>query len=54
MRHYGMEGRKIQTGQGNENGDIEQRHASAWVLPQQLGMARPWRSLFHQRSMTGK
>ena len=26
MRHYGMEGRKIQTGQPNENGDIEQRH----------------------------
>src|SRR5215467_9723740 len=26
MRHYGMEGRKIQTGQANENGDIEQRH----------------------------
>jgi hypothetical protein len=26
MRHYGMEGRKIQPGQANENGDIEQRH----------------------------
>lgn len=26
LRHYGMEGRKIQTGQGNENGDVEQRH----------------------------
>jgi hypothetical protein len=26
LRHYGMEGRKIQTGQANENGDIEQRH----------------------------
>jgi hypothetical protein len=26
MRHYGMEGRKIQTGRPNENGDIEQRH----------------------------
>ncbi len=26
LRHYGMEGRKIQTGQPNENGDIEQRH----------------------------
>jgi hypothetical protein len=26
MRHYGLEGRKIQTGQANENGDIEQRH----------------------------
>jgi len=26
LRHYGMEGRKIQTGHGNENGDIEQRH----------------------------
>jgi hypothetical protein len=26
LRHYGIEGRKIQTGQPNENGDIEQRH----------------------------
>ena len=26
LRHYGMEGRKIQAGQANENGDIEQRH----------------------------
>jgi hypothetical protein len=26
LRHYRMEGRKIQTGHGNENGDIEQRH----------------------------
>jgi hypothetical protein len=26
LRHYGMEGRKIQTGRANENGDIEQRH----------------------------
>jgi hypothetical protein len=26
LRHYDMEGRKIQTGRANENGDIEQRH----------------------------
>jgi hypothetical protein len=26
LRHYRMEGRKIQTGHGNENGDVEQRH----------------------------
>src|SRR3982751_1430834 len=26
LRHYGMEGRKIQTGHANENGDVEQRH----------------------------
>jgi hypothetical protein len=26
VRHYGMEGRKIQTGRPNENGDVEQRH----------------------------
>lgn len=26
LRHYGMDGRKIQTGQPNENGDVEQRH----------------------------
>jgi Mu transposase, C-terminal domain len=26
LRHYDLEGRKIQTGQPNENGDIEQRH----------------------------
>ena len=32
MRHYGLEGRKIQTGQANENGDIEQA-----ALPLQTG-----------------
>jgi hypothetical protein len=26
LRHYRKEGRKIQTGHGNENGDVEQRH----------------------------
>ena len=26
LRHYGLEGRKIQPAQPNENGDIEQRH----------------------------
>src|SRR4051794_19578612 len=26
LRHYAIEGRKIQTGHGNENGDVEQRH----------------------------
>jgi len=26
LRHYGLEGRKIQTGQAHENGDVEQRH----------------------------
>jgi hypothetical protein len=26
LRHYSLEGQKIQTGKGNENGDIEQRH----------------------------
>lgn len=26
LRHYGMEGQRIQTGRPNENGDIEQRH----------------------------
>lgn len=26
MRHYGLQGRKIQTGRPNENGDVEQRH----------------------------
>jgi len=26
LRHYSLEGRKIQTGQPNENGDVEQRH----------------------------
>ena len=26
LRHYRMEGQKIQAGKGNENGDIEQRH----------------------------
>jgi hypothetical protein len=26
LRHYGLEGRKIQAGQAHENGDIEQRH----------------------------
>ena len=26
LRHYGLEGEKIQAGRGNENGDVEQRH----------------------------
>lgn len=26
LRHYGLEGEKIQAGHGNENGDVEQRH----------------------------
>src|SRR5438045_1920828 len=26
LRHYAIEGRKIQTGHANENGDVEQRH----------------------------
>jgi len=26
LRHYGVEGRKIQAGKANENGDVEQRH----------------------------
>ena len=26
LRHYRMEGQKIQTGKANENGDVEQRH----------------------------
>lgn len=26
LGHYGLEGRKIQTGKANENGDVEQRH----------------------------
>jgi transposase len=26
LAHYGLEGRKIQTGKANENGDVEQRH----------------------------
>jgi len=26
LRHYGLEGQKIQTGKANENGDVEQRH----------------------------
>ena len=26
LRHYRVEGKKIQTGKANENGDVEQRH----------------------------
>jgi hypothetical protein len=26
LRYYGVEGEKIQAGQGHENGDVEQRH----------------------------
>ena len=26
LNHYGLQGRKIQTGKANENGDVEQRH----------------------------
>jgi hypothetical protein len=34
LRYYGLEGEKIQAGQGNENGDVEQRHypsSKRWI-----------------------
>jgi len=57
LRHYGMEGRKIQTGQPNENGDIEQRH---YRLQRALDQAlllrgnRDFASVEEYRSFLGK
>ncbi len=40
LRHYGMEGRKIQAGKANENGDVEQRHYRFKVAVDQALMLR--------------
>jgi len=40
LRHYGMEGRKIQPGKANEDGDIEQRHHRFKVAVDQALMLR--------------
>ena len=41
LRHYGLEGQQIQTGQPNENGDVEQRHYRFQrALDQALAVAR--------------
>ena len=40
LRHYGMEGRKIQAGKAQENGDIEQRHHRFKVAVDQALMLR--------------
>jgi hypothetical protein len=40
MNHYGLEGRKIQSGKANENGDVEQRHYRFRELVDQSLMLR--------------
>lgn len=40
LRHYGIEGRKIQAGKANENGDVEQRHYRFKVALDQVLMLR--------------
>jgi len=40
LRHYGVEGRKIQAGKANENGDVEQRHYRFKVALDQALMLR--------------
>ena len=40
LRHYGMNGRKIQAGKANENGDVEQRHYRFKVALDQALMLR--------------
>jgi hypothetical protein len=57
LRHYGLEGRKIQTGQPNENGDIEQRHYRLRrALDQALLLrgSRDFASAEEYRSLVGK
>jgi hypothetical protein len=57
LRHYGLEGRKIQTGQPNENGDIEQRHYRVQrALEQALLLRgnRDFASVDEYRSFLGK
>jgi hypothetical protein len=57
LRHYGLEGRKIQTGQPNENGDIEQRHYRLRrALDQALLLrgSRDFASAEEYRSFVGK
>jgi hypothetical protein len=57
LRHYGLEGRKIQTGQPNENGDIEQRHYRLQRALEQallLRGSRDFASLDDYRSFLGR
>jgi Mu transposase, C-terminal domain len=57
LRHYGLDGRKIQTGQPNENGDIEQRHYRLQRALEQallLRGSRDFASLEEYRSFLGK
>jgi hypothetical protein len=57
LRHYGLEGRKIQTGQPNENGDIEQRHYRLQRALEQallLRGSRDFASVDEYRSFLGR
>jgi hypothetical protein len=52
MRHYRMDGRKIQAGKANENGDVEQRHHRLKRAVEQallLRGSRDFASLAHYR-----
>ena len=57
LRHYNLEGRRIQTGQPNENGDVEQRHYRfRRALDQALMLrgSRDFAALEECRSFLGK
>ena len=49
LRHYGLEGRRSNSGRGNENGDVEQRHHRFKVAVDQALMLRGSRD-FKSRS----
>jgi hypothetical protein len=46
LRHYGLEGQKIQTGKANENGDVEQRHYRLKRALEQALLLRSSRDFF--------
>ena len=53
LRHYGLEGRKIQTGQPNENGDVEQRHYRFQRALEQALLSARRPGLCHRRGVSG-
>ena len=52
LRHYGVEGRKIQAGKANENGDVEQRHYRFKVALDQALMLRGSRDFATSKAYT--
>ena len=57
LRHYGLEGRRIQTGRPNENGDVEQRHYRLHRAMDQallLRGSREFAAVYEYRAFLGK